>query len=141
MPPFVIPASIYATIASYVFRLYRHPLQEIKRIESAARSPLVTHCAELLTGRVTYRAFGTLDQVMAQSASLVEDFIRPQNNLKLLGIWFGQRLELLNVLETLFIVLFCVYTKRSASTTGLALSLLSEFFIRVLWLVRSTQTL
>jgi ABC-type multidrug transport system fused ATPase/permease subunit len=94
MPFFALPALLYTCAAMFLVRAYSQVVQDLKRLESvhlgtqllspddctrgASRSPLVTYVAEVFAGRITFRAFGTLDLMLESASTLVEDFVRPQ---------------------------------------------------------------
>ena len=94
-------------------------MRQLKRLDSASKSPIFSHFNETLTGVSTiraYRAQGRFTKMMEHHVDENLKFYYPNN---IANRWLALRLELLGNLITVFASLFAVLA-RSSISAGLA---------------------
>ncbi|KAG9319523.1 hypothetical protein KVV02_003122 [Mortierella alpina] len=107
----------------YLAAYYLVSSREIKRLDSAARSPMYAHFSETLNGLVTIRGYGDADRFSTQATQLLD---RSQQVFYLTNTtqrWLQVMLQLLSDIVTTFIALMAVVQRNSASAGVFAIVL------------------
>lgn len=94
-------------------------MRQLKRMESASKSPIFSHFSESQTGVSTIRAYRVQDRFIQTMEKRVNDnltFYFPNN---VSNRWLALRLELVGNLITMFAALFAVLA-RSSISAGIA---------------------
>ncbi|EKX53006.1 hypothetical protein GUITHDRAFT_133396 [Guillardia theta CCMP2712] len=120
LPPFLPIIFIYKMTEAY----FTPTARELQRLESVARSPMVSHFSETILGLVTIRAFSRSPLFHARSLFLLDLNLRPQMLGQEARRWLDQRLEMVNILVQFFTAAFCIIARNSISPqyAGLALT-------------------
>ncbi|KAF8981755.1 hypothetical protein BGZ46_002323 [Entomortierella lignicola] len=109
---FLVPLSfLYYTLGGYFLVSGR----ELKRLDSAARSPLYAHFGETLAGLSTIRAFSDADRFAVQATALLD---RSQQTSYLTNVsnrWLQLMLDSLSVLVTSAVVLLAILQRETAN--------------------------
>jgi len=118
--PFLPIIFIYKMTEAY----FTPTARELQRLESVARSPMVSHFSETILGLVTIRAFSRSPLFHARSLFLLDLNLRPQMLGQEARRWLDQRLEMVNILVQFFTAAFCIIARNSISPqyAGLALT-------------------
>ncbi|MGH0178511.1 UNVERIFIED_CONTAM: hypothetical protein FKN15_078211 [Acipenser sinensis] len=113
-------AVLYLTIQRY----YIASSRQIRRLDGASRSPVISHFSETLFGVSTIRAYGYQDQFINQNKQVVNENLVCYYNNVISNRWLAVRLELVGILMIFLAALFMVYNKDSmdSGTVGLAMS-------------------
>ncbi|CUG86232.1 unnamed protein product [Bodo saltans] len=115
-----------AVINYWIQKPYRRVSREVKRLESAARSPMIDDLRRILEGGAVYRTMGpeTMSHIHKKSRSAISAFLRTNSNLLLLNTWFGIRLQLLGsvILAAVGLVAVYFHSPERAASLGLALA-------------------
>ncbi|KAJ3050077.1 hypothetical protein HK097_008934 [Rhizophlyctis rosea] len=125
--PYFILFAVPSLILYYLLQnYYRATSRELRRLDSIARSPLVAHYSETLTGLATLRAYGSTAQRRAQqrTAKLLDDNNRAYYLYIMTRFWLSARLESLSSCLILVASIFAVVAHKSigAGTAGLVLT-------------------
>ncbi|KAI9238999.1 MAG: P-loop containing nucleoside triphosphate hydrolase protein [Podila humilis] len=109
----------------YLSAYYLLSSREIKRLDSAARSPMYAHFGETLNGMVTIRGFGDTNMFSAQATTLLDQSQQVFYLTNTTQQWLQVMLQLLSGIVTTFVALMAVLQRNSASA-GLFAVVLSE---------------
>ncbi|KAG0077209.1 hypothetical protein BGZ92_002023 [Podila epicladia] len=109
----------------YLSAYYLLSSREIKRLDSAARSPMYAHFGETLNGMVTIRGFGDTNRFSAQATTLLDQSQQVFYLTNTTQQWLQVMLQLLSGIVTTFVALMAVLQRNSASA-GLFAVVLSE---------------
>ena len=90
LPLVPVLAPVYLLLAF----AYRAVNRDAKRLQAIARSPIIAHLSETLTGLPTIRAFGAQRAFGATSIGLVDDSSRATYLFDVLSMWVSLRLDL-----------------------------------------------
>ncbi|KAH8607421.1 putative ABC transporter transmembrane region ABC transporter [Trypanosoma vivax] len=105
---------------------YRCASRELRRVEEAARAPLLDNMRDALDGGVVIRSLGgqALETHLRRAHNSVDLLLRVQFNSCLLSAWFAIRLELVGLLLMLIIGILavCSHGSTRAPFMGLALA-------------------
>ena len=105
---------------------YRQISTELKKIDSATKSPMFSHFKEVLFGLETIRAYGIEERVKREHHQLLDDSIRARLNWDFANRWMGIRLDMIGSLivsASGFLVAFStLYVSSSGGHAGLMLS-------------------
>jgi ABC-type multidrug transport system fused ATPase/permease subunit len=142
---------ILPLIAFYaaVQRFYVGTSRQLKRLESATRSPIYSHFQESVSGASSIRAYRKFDKFSAHSDSCVDQNLiafYPSNSA---NRWLAIRLEFVGSLIILFASLFAVLQRNfpgvfggiSAGFAGLSISYSLMITQSLNWMVRMTSEL
>ena len=99
-------------------------MRQLKRLESASKSPIFSHFSETQTGVSTIRAYRVQERFVKTMEKKIDDnltFYFPNN---ISNRWLALRLELIGNLITVFAALFAVIARKSISAgiAGLSIS-------------------
>ncbi|XP_041116108.1 multidrug resistance-associated protein 1-like, partial [Polyodon spathula] len=117
----VLPlAVLYLTIQRY----YIASSRQIRRLDGASRSPVISHFNETLFGVSTIRAYGYQDQFINQNKQVLNENLLCYYNNVISNRWLAVRLEFVGILMIFLAAIFMVYNKDSmdSGTVGLAMS-------------------
>lgn len=137
-PLFLAPL-LPMVVLLYLFQsFYRKTSRELRRLESVARSPLVSFISETLTGITTIRAYASSDRFRRKAFALMDDNNTAYYPTLMIQRWMQLRLESLNSILVFFACFFAIYGKSTvpSAISGLAISyslLITSTFI---WCVK-----
>ncbi|KAF9582928.1 hypothetical protein BGW38_010571 [Lunasporangiospora selenospora] len=109
----------------YLSAYYLISSREIKRLDSAARSPMYAHFGETLNGMATIRGFGDTDRFSTQATTLLDQSQQVFYLTSTTQQWLQVMMQLLSGIVTTFVALMAVLQRNSASA-GLFAIVLSE---------------
>ena len=108
---------------------YRRVTREVKRLESAARSPLIDHLKGFLAGGVVFRSLGPqcTYYFLGRARQDLSLFLRTNYNMMVLSAWFSLRMQFVGCAITALVGVVAVYYHNSthAASLGLALAYVS----------------
>ncbi|CAG2108569.1 unnamed protein product [Medioppia subpectinata] len=128
-PWFTAPFAALALAYGLIHRLFRGATRDLKRLESAARSPVYSHVTATIDGRSTIIAYGR-EREFANRLHALVDRQSAANFLYHCSVrWLSTRVDILCALVTLFAALFAVFGRHSvgAPFAGLALVLSIQY--------------
>ncbi|KAF9973812.1 hypothetical protein BGZ73_002947 [Actinomortierella ambigua] len=99
--------------------------RELKRLDSAARSPLYSHFNETLSGLATIRAFSDSERFSTQASTMLDQSQQVFYLTNSTTRWLQMMLELLSNIVVMFIALMAVI-QRSSSSAGIFAIVLSQ---------------
>ncbi|KAF9950235.1 hypothetical protein BGZ70_001455 [Mortierella alpina] len=107
----------------YFAAYYLVSSREIKRLDSAARSPMYAHFGETLNGLVTIRGYGAADRFSTQATQLLDQSQQVFYLTNTTQRWLQVMLQLLSDIVTTFTALMAVVQRNSASAGVFAIVL------------------
>ena len=117
---------IIPSIITYLLvqKFYIHTQRQLKRLESATRSPVYSHFSETLAGAATIRAFAVDDQFIGDSDLKVETNQKCKFMIVALTRWLGLILSFIGNILVFLAALFAVLSRDNlnAGLTGLAIT-------------------
>ncbi|XP_062915140.1 multidrug resistance-associated protein 1 isoform X1 [Mobula hypostoma] len=125
----------------FVQRYYVATSRQLKRLESASRSPIFTNFNETLLGVSVIRAFGEEDRFIRRNDSRVDENQRAYYPSIVANRWLAVRLEFVGNCIVLFSALFAVAyrTTISPGLVGLSISYALQITTTLNWLVRMSS--
>ncbi|XP_067859323.1 multidrug resistance-associated protein 1 [Heptranchias perlo] len=125
----------------FVQRYYVATSRQLKRLESASRSPIFSHFNETLLGVSVIRAFGEEDRFLHQNDSRVDENQKAYYPSIVANRWLAVRLEFVGNCIVLFAALFAVAYRKTLSPgiVGLSVSYALQITATLNWLVRMTS--
>ncbi|CAI5456759.1 unnamed protein product [Caenorhabditis angaria] len=128
-----------------VLRFYVSTSRQLKRLESASRSPIYSHFQESIQGVSSIRAYGVTDRFIRESQNRVDENLATYYPSIVANRWLAVRLELVGNLivlsSALFAVLFRDSPGLSAGLVGLSVSYALNITQTLNWAVRMTSEL
>ena len=123
-PYFLIALVPITIIYIYVQRYFVAAMRQLRRLNSASKSPIFSHFGETLTGVNTIRAYGAQDRFIGIMRSRIDENLLYFYPDTISNRWLALRLEFIGSLVTLFASLFAVISHGtiSASLAGLSIS-------------------
>ena len=121
-PHFLVGLIFVCVIYWSVATLYMKTSRQVKRIDSAERSPLYTLVGEALAGTVTIRAFGASDLVISNSLALLDRASRPFLYLWTENRWLSVRVDITGAIITFSTAFLLVLSDADAALVGFTLS-------------------
>lgn len=128
-----------------VTTIYIRGAQDLKRIESVARSPLYQHVGESIRGHVSTRAYGREASFLATQGRLVDGLNQPYVLLEAAEQWLKIRVDVLSSIITFVAGVFVVWGADAGGSpdaaaidpgaAGLILTYAVTFTENMLWLV------
>jgi len=113
---------------------YTKVSQELKRAESASRSPLASYIVEITTGLTSIRAYGVVDQVLQTASGLINDHLRPSLNMQAMLQAYAALQDCLGSFSTASVALFAVLSSSlSPALAGFALVCSTELSSKLYW--------
>jgi len=137
-PAFLIAAAFLAALYVAIALFYVSSSRDLKRLESANRSPLYQQFGETINGITTIRAYGDEARFIADNAQRINTHNRPFIYLWATNRWLSLRVLWAGALVAFFAAMFIVISagKLDAGAAGISLSYALTFNDSVLWLVR-----
>ena len=134
----VIPLAL---IYWYVQRIYVKTARQIKRLDSAARSPMYSHFSESLSGISTIRAYQLEDRFRLENEMKIDFSQKCYQPSLSSNRWLSIRLEILGNMILLFAALFAVLGRDTMDpgVVGLSLSYASSVTQSLNFLIRQSS--
>ncbi|XP_055507850.1 multidrug resistance-associated protein 1 [Leucoraja erinacea] len=125
----------------FVQRYYVATSRQLKRLESASRSPIFSNFNETLLGVSVIRAFGKEDRFIDRNDSRVDENQKAYYPSVVANRWLAVRLELVGNFIVFFAALFAVVSRSDVSPgiVGLSISYALQITATLNWLVRMTS--
>ena len=141
-PGFFLPATILTLLYFGIGFIYIRSSRDLKRIESAQRSPIYQQFGETLSGVTTIRAYGDETRFAQENATRVNNYNRPFIYLWATNRWLALRVDLAGAFVSFFASVFVILNvgKIDAGAAGLSLTYAVMFNEQILWLVRLWAT-
>ncbi|KAG0271584.1 Multidrug resistance-associated protein 1, partial [Linnemannia gamsii] len=92
--------------------------RELKRLDSAARSPLYAHFGETLAGLVTIRAFNDTERLAVQATTLLDRSQTTGYLTNMTNRWLQIMIDQLSTLTLGFVCLMAVIQRGEANSAG-----------------------
>ncbi|KAL9126805.1 MAG: hypothetical protein Q9217_004200 [Psora testacea] len=137
-PAFLLPGILILLVYFLIGTLFVKTCRDLKRLESALRSPLYQHFEETVSGKVTIRAYGHEERFLKDLESKLESHCRAYLYLGATNTWLAFRINIASALIVFFAAAFAVLRvgKIDAGLAGLALSYAMTFSEHILWMVK-----
>jgi ABC-type multidrug transport system fused ATPase/permease subunit len=115
-------------------------MRQLKRLESASKSPIFSHFSESLNGSSTIRAYKAQSRFTNKFADRIDENLLYYFPNNISNRWLALRLELVGNLITTFAALFAVLAKGhiNPGVVGLSISYAMNVSQTLNWLVRMT---
>ncbi|XP_059835356.1 multidrug resistance-associated protein 1 isoform X3 [Hypanus sabinus] len=125
----------------FVQRYYVATSRQLKRLESASRSPVFTNFSETLLGVSVIRAFGEEDRFIRRNDSRVDENQKAYYPSIVANRWLAVRLEFVGNCIVFFSALFVVAYRTTVSPglVGLSISYALQITATLNWLVRMSS--
>lgn len=144
-PIIALPFAFLAVFYILVLRFYVSTSRQLKRLESASRSPIYSHFQESIQGAASIRAYKLVDEFVKESERRVDDNLATYYPTIVANRWLAVRLELVGNLIVMFSALFAVLFRDSPGLTaglvGLSVSYALNITQTLNWAVRMTSEL
>uniref|UniRef100_A0A1I7UPW4 ABC transporter domain-containing protein n=1 Tax=Caenorhabditis tropicalis TaxID=1561998 RepID=A0A1I7UPW4_9PELO len=128
-----------------VLRFYVSTSRQLKRLESASRSPIYSHFQESIQGASSIRAYGVVDKFIRESQHRVDENLATYYPSIVANRWLAVRLEMVGNLIVLSAAGAAVYFRDSpglsAGLVGLSVSYALNITQTLNWAVRMTSEL
>ncbi|PIC15233.1 hypothetical protein B9Z55_022287 [Caenorhabditis nigoni] len=128
-----------------VLRFYVSTSRQLKRLESASRSPIYSHFQESIQGASSIRAYGVVDKFVKESQHRVDENLATYYPSIVANRWLAVRLEMVGNLIVLSAAGAAVYFRDSpglsAGLVGLSVSYALNITQTLNWAVRMTSEL
>ncbi|KAM8975402.1 multidrug resistance-associated protein 1-like [Pelodytes ibericus] len=123
-PLFTLVIVPLAFLYLLIQRYYIASSRQIRRLDGASRSPMISHFSETLLGVSTIRAYGHQERFMSQNKDAVNENLVCYYNNVISNRWLAVRLEFLGNLMVFFAALFAVQAgeKMNSGTVGLSIA-------------------
>ncbi|XP_069046323.1 multidrug resistance-associated protein 1-like isoform X3 [Lepisosteus oculatus] len=123
-PAFLLVVVPLALIYLAVQRYYIASSRQIRRLDGASRSPIISHFTETVLGVTTIRAFGYQGRFINQNRQTINENLLCYYNNVISNRWLAMRLDFVGNLMVFFAALFMVQSRNNmdAATVGLVLS-------------------
>nr|UOU03336.1 ATP-binding cassette subfamily C1-5 [Brachionus rubens] len=137
-PWFLVTLVPIVIVYILVQRYFVASMRQLKRMESASKSPIFSHFSETLTGVTTIRAYNAQNRFIKMMESHVDEnllYVFPNN---ISNRWLALRLELIGNLIAVFASFFAVLARNSISAgiVGLSITYSLNVSQTLNWLVR-----
>ncbi|XP_043833871.1 ATP-binding cassette sub-family C member 6 isoform X2 [Dromiciops gliroides] len=112
---------------------------QLRRLESASRSPIYSHISETFQGSAVIRAFEAQDQFIAQNDSRIDEHQRTSFPRLVADRWLATNMELLGNILIFTAAFFAVFSKPhlSPGIVGFSVSMALQVTEILHWAVRS----
>ena len=107
----------------FLQRYYVSSMRQLRRLNSASKSPIFSHFGETLTGVTTIRAFGAESRFIDDMNKKIDENLIYFYPDSVSNRWLGVRLEFIGSLITLFASLFAVIGRNSLTGGAAGLSI------------------
>ena len=141
-PGFFLPAAALTLVYFGIGFIYIRSSRDLKRLESAQRSPIYQQFGETLSGVTTIRAYGDETRFAHENATRVNNYNRPFIYLWATNRWLAFRVDIAGTFVSFFASVFIILNvgKIDAGAAGLSLTYAVMFNEQILWLVRLWAT-
>ncbi|CCD69453.1 ABC-type glutathione-S-conjugate transporter [Caenorhabditis elegans] len=144
--PFAIFPIVLIAIGCFaILRFYVSTSRQLKRLESASRSPIYSHFQESIQGASSIRAYGVVDKFIRESQHRVDENLATYYPSIVANRWLAVRLEMVGNLIVLSSAGAAVYFRDSpglsAGLVGLSVSYALNITQTLNWAVRMTSEL
>ncbi|KAK6765511.1 hypothetical protein RB195_025428 [Necator americanus] len=140
----VVLAPLFAIYFMFL-RFYVSTSRQLKRLESASRSPIYSHFQESIQGAASIRAYRLVPEFVTESERKVDENLAVYYPSIVANRWLAVRLELVGNLIVMFAALFAVLFRDSpgisAGLVGLSVSYALNITQTLNWAVRMTSEL
>nr|XP_025851487.1 multidrug resistance-associated protein 1-like [Vulpes vulpes] len=123
LPPFILGVIPLVFLYFTIQRYYVASSRQIRRLAGAARSPIISHFSETLSGVSTIRAFGHEQRFIQQNKEVVNENLVCFYNNVISNRWLSVRLEFLGNLMVFFAALLAVLAGNSIDSAIVGLSI------------------
>ncbi|RHY63454.1 hypothetical protein DYB38_003060 [Aphanomyces astaci] len=124
----------------YLYKLYRWPARDLKRLQSAARSPILSHFNEVSQGVNTVAAFDAAAAVSATSMRVIDASVQAYWPSLVANQWVTLWLELLGIGIVAAAAAACVWLRATdqlhASGVGVVLTYAAQLPGRMGWMLK-----
>lgn len=117
----------------WVFLFSISAAKEVNRVQSVTASPLLSYVGETMHGISTIRAYAKEEQFINNNFELLNKNTLARMWSEAVPLWYGLRVELLSLVMTLGVCIFCVIERYNANTV--LLSLLLSYVLQLQGLV------
>ena len=93
--------------------------RQLKRLQSASKSPIFSHFSETQTGIITIRAYGAQNRFVKIMQNQIDENLLFLYSNTVSNRWLALRLEIIGNLITIFAALFAIFSRNTLSA-GLA---------------------
>ncbi|GMS97817.1 hypothetical protein PENTCL1PPCAC_19992 [Pristionchus entomophagus] len=125
-PLFIAAIVPLAALYFFLLRLYIPTARQLRRLESTARSPILSIFAESIHGVTSIRAYDKIESSCISFSTHVDKFAKTKYFLMVVNRWLAIYLELFGNFVVLFSALFAVISSRYLSVSpgliGLSIS-------------------
>ncbi|XP_078514474.1 ATP-binding cassette sub-family C member 2-like [Lissotriton helveticus] len=121
-PLFIVAAVPLSILYLTIQRYYIASSRQIRRLDGASRSPVISHFGESLLGASTIRAYGHQERFINQNKDVVNENLVCYYNNVISNRWLAVRLEFLGNLMVFFAALFAVLTRDTITSSIVGLS-------------------
>ncbi|XP_075450089.1 multidrug resistance-associated protein 1-like isoform X3 [Ascaphus truei] len=123
-PLFILAIVPLGFLYLLIQRYYISSSRQIRRLDGASRSPVISHFSETLLGAPTIRAFGHQERFIGQNKDVVNENLVCYYNNVISNRWLAVRLEFLGNLMVFFAALFAVQAgdRMDSGTVGLSIT-------------------
>ncbi|KAM4699578.1 multidrug resistance-associated protein 1-like [Discoglossus pictus] len=123
-PLFIIAVVPLGFLYLLIQRYYIASSRQIRRLDGASRSPVISHFSETLLGASTIRAYGHQERFISQNKDVVNENLVCYYNNVISNRWLAVRLEFLGNLMVFFAALFAVLRedKMDSGVVGLSIT-------------------
>ena len=137
-PGFLVAGAFLTVLYVGMGAFYIRASRDLKRIESAQRSPLYQQFGETLSGITTIRAYGDERRFIEDNARRINNHNRPFIFLWAANRWLALRVDWAGALVSFFAAVFVIINVGhiDAGAAGLSLTYALGFNENILWLVR-----
>ncbi|XP_053313014.1 ATP-binding cassette sub-family C member 2-like [Spea bombifrons] len=117
----IVPLALFYLL---IQRYYIASSRQIRRLDGASRSPVISHFSETLLGVSTIRAYGHQERFINQNKDVLNENLVCYYNNVISNRWLAVRLEFLGNLMVFFAALFAVQAadKVNPGTVGLSIT-------------------
>ena len=138
LPAFLLGAAIICIAYAAVGALYIISAQDLKRMKVYEQAPLYQHFAEVLSGRVSIRAYGQVAAFTEQGHDLTDNINRPNVLLCAARQWLTFRVTCLSAAMLFMTGAFVLWSRSvvSVGAAGLVLTYAMTFTENVLFFVQ-----
>ncbi|KAF0689122.1 Aste57867_19394 [Aphanomyces stellatus] len=123
-----------------VYNMYRWPARDLKRLQSAARSPILSYFNEIAAGTSTVVAFDASDAVARVSMAHIDHSVRTYWPSLVANQWVTVWLEMLGIVVVVVAVVSCVWLhaagRLSTALIGLVLTYAAALPSRIGWMLK-----
>ncbi|QRW14151.1 ABC transporter [Ceratobasidium sp. AG-Ba] len=137
VPSFMIPAVIVTFVHIRVLSGYANVSRDLRRMESNARSPVVSSFTEMVHGVVTIRAFGVEHRFLSRMHEQLDHAHTASHYYRMCNRWLLTRFDVLGAFSVLLVTLGAIRAGASAGLMGVVVVQAQVFVDNLYWGLRS----